>query len=41
MEALHQNFKGTPFVLLAISVDYDEKKKVKEFIVNTVTPFQS
>ena len=32
MEALYQKFKERGFVFLAISVDYEEKKKVKEFI---------
>jgi len=32
MEALYQRFKEKGFVFLAISVDYEEKKKVKEFI---------
>ncbi len=32
MEALYQNFKERDFVFLAISVDYEEKKKVSEFI---------
>ncbi len=32
MEALHQKFKGDQFIFFAISVDYEEKKKVKEFI---------
>lgn len=31
-EVLHQMFKGENFILLTISVDYDEKKKVKDFI---------
>ncbi len=32
MEALYQKFKERGFVFLTISVDYEEKKKVKEFI---------
>ena len=32
MEALYQKFKEKGFVFLTISVDYEEKKKVKEFI---------
>jgi thiol-disulfide isomerase/thioredoxin len=32
MEALCEKFKGNPFIFLTISVDYEEKKKVKEFI---------
>jgi len=32
MEALYQRFKEKGFVFLAISVDYEGKKKVKEFI---------
>jgi peroxiredoxin len=32
MEALHQKFKERGFVFLTISVDYEEAKKVKEFI---------
>lgn len=32
MEALYQKFKERNFVFLTISVDYEEKKKVKEFI---------
>ncbi len=32
MEALYQKFKERGFVFLAISVDYEEKKKVKEYI---------
>ena len=32
MEALYQMFKEKNFVFLTISVDYEEKKKVKEFI---------
>jgi len=32
MEALYQKFKERGFAFLAISVDYDEKKKVKEFM---------
>lgn len=31
-EVLRQMYKGKNFALLAISVDYDEKKKVKDFI---------
>jgi peroxiredoxin len=32
IEALYQKFKGKDFVLLAISVDYEGKNSVKEFI---------
>ena len=32
MEALYEKFKERSFAFLAISVDYEEKKKVKEFI---------
>ncbi len=32
MEGLYQKFKEKNFVFLTISVDYEEKKKVKEFI---------
>jgi len=32
MEILYQKFKDQKFVFLAVSVDYEEKKKVKEFI---------
>lgn len=32
MEALYQKLKERNFVFLTISVDYDEKKKVKDFI---------
>lgn len=32
MEALHRQFKGENFILLAISVDYGGHKQVKEFI---------
>ncbi len=32
MEALYQKFKERGFVFLAISVDYEEKKKVKDYI---------
>jgi peroxiredoxin len=32
MEALYQKFKESRFVFLTISVDYEEKKIVKEFI---------
>ena len=32
MEALYQQFKGKEFIFLAISVDYENKQKVKEFI---------
>jgi peroxiredoxin len=33
MEALYQKFKERGFVFLTISVDYEETKKVKEFIL--------
>ena len=32
MEALYQQFKMKDFILLAVSVDYESKEKVKEFI---------
>lgn len=32
MESLYQQFKSKGFVLLAISVDYEKKEKVKEFV---------
>ncbi len=32
MEALYQQFKEKEFIFLTISVDYEDKKKVKEFI---------